>query len=437
MTANARVLVVGTTADYIDMLARRFPGRALFVTDPGERGRWPQLVPPPDAEVLVGLLEAGPVVEAVRAHLGRYGWTLSGVVCYDCESLWLGAAVAEAFGLDFSSHEAVVRCRSKHLSKRVWMAAGVGCPRAALAATEAEAVGFFEDLAGGLAVMKPLSGSGGELVFLCASADDCRRSFQLIRKTLAAHPNERMYGGIDMADDEDPRQAVVLEEYIVGDEYSGDFMLEGGRVRALRVSKKIAKRGEVFGTIMAYEVPAVLPEGWTLERIEGHVCQAALSLGLTRCIMMADFKFVGEGIVFFEMTPRLGGDCLPPLIQASSGFDVFAASFDFAEGRTVVPVDPRRWQRLVGMRIFAQQEGILRSIDASEALADDRVRSWQPYRLPGERIQLPPKDYDSRVLGYVIFSPLSDRVLEGQCCEIMQKVQVAIEFKNEPAKLLQ
>lgn len=33
------VLVVGTTADYIDLIERKFPGRALFLTDPAERKR--------------------------------------------------------------------------------------------------------------------------------------------------------------------------------------------------------------------------------------------------------------------------------------------------------------------------------------------------------------------------------------------------------------
>jgi hypothetical protein len=34
---DKRLLVVGTTSDYIDHICTRYPGRALFVTDPAER----------------------------------------------------------------------------------------------------------------------------------------------------------------------------------------------------------------------------------------------------------------------------------------------------------------------------------------------------------------------------------------------------------------
>jgi len=47
-----KVLVVGTTADYIDWIQKSCPGRALFLTEPGVRRQAEEPCPLPGEEIL-------------------------------------------------------------------------------------------------------------------------------------------------------------------------------------------------------------------------------------------------------------------------------------------------------------------------------------------------------------------------------------------------
>ncbi|MEW5895063.1 MAG: ATP-grasp domain-containing protein [Candidatus Omnitrophota bacterium] len=421
-----KILIVGTTADYVELLDQRFPGEVLFITDPGERSRWSGPCPLPPNEVLSELHDSDAVLKALLKHLKQYEIGLSGVVSYDCESLTLASTIAREFSLPFSDPEAIANCRSKYLSKKIWREQGVSCPAAELMRSDSDVVHFFREM-GGKAVLKPLSGSGGELVFFSETEEDALSSFRGIQERLKVHVNQRMYAEKGLCSgEEDPRKIVVMEEYIAGDEYSCDFILTEGKGNVLRLSKKIVSDNDFFGTILGYELPAKLPAPWTMEQVEACLTKAAESLGLRSVIAMADFKFLGEKMFFLEMTPRLGGDCLPPLVRASSGIDLLKVSLDFAQGRTIMLPEKEQWKRVVGMRLFAHRRGILNTLETSCICEDSRVIECHMNRKLGDAIKLPPEDYDLRILGHVIFEPQLERSLKEQCLELAKKVKVEI-----------
>jgi hypothetical protein len=48
-------------------------------------------------------------------------------------------------------------------------------------------------------------------------------------------------------------------------------------------------------------------------------------------------------------------------------------------------------------------------------------------RRPGHRIKMPPEDYDSWLLGHVIFHPDAHSDPEAQCRELIEKLVVEVE----------
>jgi hypothetical protein len=120
MQAEKRILVVGTTADYIHWIQRSYPGTALFLTDPLVRRTAREPAPPPDSEIRCQLASFDQSEHAIRTHLGTYSMQLSGVVSFDCESMALAASLARQFGLPFPSPEAIQNCRDKFLTKTIW-----------------------------------------------------------------------------------------------------------------------------------------------------------------------------------------------------------------------------------------------------------------------------------------------------------------------------
>jgi biotin carboxylase len=281
----------------------------------------------------------------------------------------------------------------------------------------AEDAAAFVCATGRPALMKPLTGSGSELIFRCPDAGEARRVFDQIHDRLTAHSDARMYtpyleNGVTL----DPRRVFVMETLITGQEYSADFILEDGSARFLRLSRKLV-RPEPVGTALAYEVDARLPADLSRERLLDTLVSGARTLGIGRAIIMVDF-IISDGVpTLIEMTPRPGGDCLPPLVLRSCGFDVLGAALEFAAGRRVEAPPSSAWTRMIGLRLLAPSAGVIAYVDIHRLTSDRRVRDVALRRGSGHRVALPPDDYDSRILGHVIFAPALPRDALAEECE--------------------
>jgi len=422
-----RVVVVGTTSDYIDVLCRRFPGRALFITDPRERAKASEPDPDPASEVLCDLSDPAGVLAALRAHLSRWAIAPSGIACYDDESMALAAALATAFSLPYASAEAVSLCRSKFACKQAWRRAGLPCPAAELVRTEAEVLRFHAQV-GAPVVLKPLTGSGSEFPFLCNNEGECAAAVRALRVGLGERRDARMYAPQGPHGERlDPRQVFVNEEFVQGTECSCDFIVDGARVEIIRLASKIAAHEHSFGTTLAYIVPGELPATVDPARFRRQLLEAAHALGIERSICMLDFVVRDGEAVMLEMAPRLGGDCLPPLVRQSCGLDTLGMVLDFAERRPVAIPAPSQWRRLVGLRLFASQAGVISGFDVTALVDDRRVLECHLKRRPGHRVELPPDDYDSRLLGHVVFEPQADSDVAEGCRELAAKLVLDTE----------
>jgi hypothetical protein len=427
--SNKRVLVVGTTADYIDIINRRFPKRALFVTDFNERARAPEPSPGSNDELLCDLSKPEQIVAALRKYLNRWQMELSGITCFDCESMSTAAFIAHSFGLSYPSAEAIAACRSKYVCKQVWRQAKLSCPDVELVYNVSDAVSFLQKK-DGPAVLKPLTGSGSELVFLCSTEDDCVVAFNTLQSRLTHHSNRRMYAPyICDGRKVDPRRVFVIEEFVRGNEYSCDFAVDGDHVEIFRMAKKILDPKQACGTTLAYLLPSTLPEGFGEKNFQNQLRTAAKSLGLDRAICMLDFVVQDNRAFMIELAPRPGGDCLPPLLLNSCGTDILGCTLDFAEGHPFISSTSLQWRPLVGVRLFATYNGEIERIDVSALLKDRRVVEYHLKRGPGHRVILPPEDYESRLLGHVIFEPTGPKSIESECVEIASKLE--IEMKRQ------
>ncbi|MFH1837262.1 MAG: ATP-grasp domain-containing protein [Candidatus Omnitrophota bacterium] len=426
MKTLKKILILGTTADYIELLLDRFGDRVFFVTDPEEREKWNGAKPASSSEMLIDLGDQDAVFDALSRHLREQNIEPSGMVCFDCESLALASMIAGKFKLPFTGMDPIMNCRSKYLSKKIWRENGIPCPESELIRKESDAVHFFKSL-NGPAVMKPLTGSGSEFVFLCKDEASCRKAYRTIREKVKNHHDHRMYLPRNVPAGENPMEDVVMEQYIPGDEYSCDFIVEKGSAGIIRLAKKIINRDLAFGTGSAYVLKVDLPGNWDIKRLEARLLSASESLGLDRTIAMVDLKIYDNEVFLLEITPRPGGDCLPFLIQASSGFDIFKATLDFAEGKEVSVPDMNEWKKVVGLPLAASQRGVLKTLDAGAIIKDPRVISCNLKRSTGDIIELPPEDYRSHILGYVLFSPESESGIEEQCLGIARKLIIEME----------
>ncbi|MFH1699461.1 MAG: ATP-grasp domain-containing protein [Candidatus Zixiibacteriota bacterium] len=442
---DRRVLVVGTTPDYIAYIDKHYPGRALFLTDTIHRTGISETVPDASSEIVTHLSDSSNVPDTIENHLKAKRQSLSGVVCYDCEWLILAATLAEHFDLSFPSVESVRLSRDKYLSKIRWLEKGIRCPRVELINNAWQVSGLTERI-GGSVVLKPLTGSGSELTFLCHDNYDSAITFRAIREGLLWRSDNPLYKTNHTNEQKAIEPVVLAEEFFEGREYSADFIIADTGIQLIRVAKKLRDESLPFGTTAAYVVPAKLPEGINHDELAAKLFNAAEALGLDNAVCMADFIINKNDIVILELTPRIGGDCLPPLIRHCCGLDTIGLAFDLAEGRRISIPSREKWRVMVGLRLFASDNGTLRKIDCTALNDDPRVKEIYLKRIPGHEIALPPDDYDSRILGHVIFEPHPDQQISLQCDQIKEKISIIVEqyhdqellrFNNEIRRIAQ
>ena len=417
---DRRVLVVGTTPDYIDDIRSRCTGQALFLTDPALRRDAREPMPEPKEEILCDLSEAEGVVRQLADHLERWGIGLAGVACFDDESMALAARLARDYGLPYPSMEAVANCRDKYRSKILWAAQGLTTPAVCKVASPEAAAAFWRT-AGGPVVLKPIGGSGSELMFRCAGEADCTRHFRTIAEGLAQRQDDRLYQPCAAG-----APGILAEALIAGEEFSCDFVLKGGRATVLRLTRKVRFEEEPFGTAKAYSLPEDWPEALKGGGFETLLVRSAQALGIERAIGMLDF-FIHDGqVVLLEMAPRPGGDCLPPLLRRCCQLDVLQLVLDFACQKPLDRKPTASHPPMVGLRLHAPAEGTLAGIDDRELRRDPRVREIHLTRRPGHIIKRPPADYDAWLLGHVLFVPDPRRDVAVQCRELCGRLRIEV-----------
>jgi biotin carboxylase len=421
LPVSPKVLVVGTTADYIDWIRHSCPGRALFLTEPAVRRQAQEPCPSPAEEILCDLSDFDRAKQRLERHLLEEKLQLGGIVSFDCESMELAAVLAQQYGLPYPSVQAVQNCRDKYLSKTLWQKQGLHTPRNRLVRSAKAAANFFQEL-GVACVLKPLSGSGSELIFRCDSAHDCEQSFLKIQSGLQLRRAQRLYRDFS-ADD----SAILAEECVNGFEYSCDFVIEDGRVEVIRLTRKILSPGKPFGTALGYYLPASLPAEIDERDLLRTLHRCAAALGLDRALCMLDFMVCKDRIVLLELAPRPGGDCLPFLLRRSRGLDILKLFMDFSQKRTLRLNPLSDLRTFIGLRLHARLSGILKKIDAHRLQQDSRVHEIHLIRKPGHSIKIPPDDYDSWLLGHIIFEPDAVSEVASQCHELLEKLSLEIE----------
>lgn len=421
MRNGVRILVVGTTTDYVDWIRKTAPGRAVFLTDSCVRENARESIPSAAEEVLCDLANYDEARHVLREHLESQRIVLEGLVCFDCESMELSAILAEEYDLPYPLVETIKICRDKYLQKQVWVDNGVPCPRSRLISTPDDAANFWRDI-GRACVLKPLTGSGSELVYLCKNETECRKAFTRIIDGLEERKDNRLYQLSPM-----DAPLVIAEVFVSGTEHSCDFAVENKNVEIIRVARKILAPNSPFGTIQAYDLsPGAIDPIIRQPDFPKLLYRAASALDITEAICMVDFLVQDNQIIFLELTPRPGGDCLPAVLRESAEIDILTTALDFSVGNPIAYKNLADFEPCIGVRIHADREGTFLRLKADELQDDIRIRKIlvsQPY---GHVVQMPPKDYDSWLLGYIIFQPDLTTSSEEQCKEILGKVKVLI-----------
>jgi biotin carboxylase len=424
------ILVVGTTPDYVAGLYRDRAKPLLFLTAERFRGN-PRLRGIPPSDILFSPFEDfEETLQKVLALLVERKHGLSGVACFDCESLLMAARLASQLNLPSPSWQAIARSRNKFEARRTWTAMGINSPYASLVSNFQETLHFFrshgEDI-----VLKPVSGSGSELLFHCMGEDELRRAVEILEKELplrSANPLFAPFPGPLRENNIDPCRNWIAEEFVSGEEFSCDFIYQDEEIVLIRETGKVKATDKPFGSVLAYTFPPMYPENFRKERLLEILKTAVRSLDFDWGFFMADYV-VREGFpVLIELTPRPGGDSIPDLVKIAAGRDTLRLYLDFVTGAFTLPeTTAMRPESFASINLFAPKEGEILKLDGSKIRRLSHVKALIFKKTEGERVILPPKDYDNRLLGYCIVALEPGAHLVEECRRLEDLLVVAIQ----------
>jgi biotin carboxylase/uncharacterized NAD(P)/FAD-binding protein YdhS len=304
---------------------------------------------------------------------------IAGVTSSSEYSVAIAGEVARALGLPHPDPDAVRACRDKSRQREILHAAGVSGARFAAARSVPDAVSFADDL-GLPVVVKPVAGSGSIATRLCTTPDEVRAAASAVLDAdLAAL-------GLP------PQDAVLIEEYLVGEEFSVETLDD----QVVGVTRKHLGPAPHF-VETGHDFPA-LPDH--RESIAATAVDALRALGLGWGPAHVELRLTAGGPRIVEVNPRLAGGMIPRMVQEATGIDLILQTVRRAAGLPV-SLDPTRTKAASIRFLVAKRSGRLAGITGlSDARALPGVVEAAPIREPGHDVVLRHSFHDR--LAYVI-----------------------------------
>ncbi len=421
------IIVVGTTLDYVTRIQKEEKTKnLLFLLDSRFKNSGELAVTENSHFIFADLENHNETLRLLENYVSGKDYKFY-FACFDCETLYLASRLAEYFNCPFPSPDAVLKSRNKFVSSRSWMKEGVATPECALASDLEESLWFFGRYNENV-VLKPLTGSGSELVFHCTDSQDIINAVEILKTQLERRRGNPLFARtMDQLTGEmiDPCRLWIIEEFIDGPEYSCDFFMDNDSVHIIRETGKIKDSIYPFGTVSGYTIPPYYPDIKVKEDIKSSMKNAAAALGFTWGYFMADFIVSDNRINIIELTPRPGGDSLPELIRESTGADIIKTYLDIMSGDTdILGNFPEPSGNYASVHIFSDREGIIADINTEDITNDPRTRLLLLKKNRGDRVSLPPDDYDNRLIGYCVISKNADDSSLMMCQDIQNRIKI-------------
>lgn len=150
-------------------------------------------------------------------------------------------------------------------------------------------------------VVKCASSTGSKDVLFAASMKELEQKAEKIRT-------------------KNPHETIIIEEYVVGDQYLAEVLVTNWRVQIGAIIKQEITKGKRFivtGYGVLAEVPSNIEEG-LMEVIETIVSMLELKNGTFHL----EIRLSVEGWKLIEMNPRISGGAMNKMIQAAFGYSL-------------------------------------------------------------------------------------------------------------------
>jgi biotin carboxylase len=318
------------------------------------------------------------------------------------------ARLAERLGLPGLPVETAKTVADKRQMRRAFEKAGVRCPRGREAASFEEAEQAFHEL-GAPVVVKPVDGSAQRGVTEVRAEGELAPAFD---RALAASRTG----------------AVVLEQYVEGDEYTVNGFLLDGEYFPMSVTRRLLHPPPPLGVCVAHRYPSGLDNEDALFRV-AHAASRAVGLDTGPSYVQVR---VPDGVPWtIEVGARLGGGKDAELAKLVTGFDAIRANVLWALGeltRTDLEEHGEAVAACGQVRFVVAPPGRIVRLDAAAALALEGVHEAGFYWREG--MTLPPLTSGAERLGYLLLTGHDEDELAARTARALEALEVEIAAES-------
>lgn len=250
------------------------------------------------------------------------------------------AAATEALGLVGISMDTAIKSTDKGEMIKAFAEAGVEHPWFYIAKSREE----FESVKAKVkfpCIMKPTDNSGSRGVVLANTASELEEYF--------SYTEQNSRSG-----------AVIVEEYMRGNEVSVEIIVLDGKPHVLAVTDKLTTGAPHFVEMGHSQPSRICAE--SLEKIKDLACRAVNAVGIKFGPAHVEIMLTEDGPKMVELGARMGGDCITThLVPLSTGRSMIEATIKIACGEMpeVTPV----FNKGSAIRYFSVPSGRITAID--------------------------------------------------------------------------
>ncbi len=286
----------------------------------------------------------------------------------------------------------------------------VRCPKGREAASFEEAEQAFHQL-GAPVVVKPVDGSAQ-------------------RGVTEVRAEGELADAVDRALAASKTGAIVLEQYLDGDEFTVNGFLLQGEYFPMSVTRRLLYPPPPLGVCISHRYPSLLANEAPLFELARH---ASLAVGLETGPSYVQVRMRDGAPWAIEVGARLGGGKDAELAKLVTGFDAIRANVLWALGR--LSRDDLRHGDAVApvgqVRFVVHEPGRIVRLDTAPALALDGVHEAGWYWREG--MTLPPMTSGAERLGYLLLTSETEAELDELTDRALTALDVEITAEPVPA----
>lgn len=300
------------------------------------------------------------------------------------------AYVASKLNLAGIAYETAKTVSNKYLLRKVLTANGFEGPKFRRVNGADGVISFLEQV-GAPIVIKPVNSSGSRGVAKIVGASEVVEKFNSC--LLAVRE----------------KNGIIVEEYIEGIDIGGECLIRNGEFVFCEFTKKLINS---YFVPIAHIVPAGIDVS-ILSSVKDLLRRAVRTLEITDGVIDFDIRLGPNGPRIIEIGGRLGGNCIPALLEVYTGVDLVKESIKFSLGLKN-EVDVSYAEDFYAVRILgAGKSGIIKQILGLKDIipAEDIIEETFD-RGVGDRADI--FDNGANRLGHVIFkSKTMEQAEEG------------------------